>query len=289
MTATLGTNRVNPPTHMATWEELAPIPAGTLGIAVLGEGPDAAMLPDLESAALSEMGVNFEIVKVETDVDSLKNGLERLMALGFRGVNVGNPFKPSAARLAAHFYVVRHSLGTANALMLDGAVYAMNTEVTAFTKTLEGIPTGTALVMGAGQTGRAVSMALLEAGWKVKIWSRSATKARPTMTLLQRYGKIELLPGPDPVGCGLVVNATPLGLRPGELPPLNWNSVQRHTVVYDLVVRRINTELIRAATNRGLKTVDGRELLIEQAAQALEWWTGKPVPRGPMRVAAWQR
>lgn len=274
---------------MATWSELEPVPEGHLGIAVVGDDADASMLPELESAALEEMGLDALIVRVETDANALKDGLKRLVELGYRGVNVGNPFKPAAARLAEHFYVVRHSLGTANALMLDGGIFAMNTEVTAFTKTLDNIPIGTALVMGAGQSGRAVSMALLEAGWKVKVWSRSATKARPTMTLLQRYGSIELLPGPDPVGCGLVVNATPLGLRPGELPPVNWNQVNRNTVVYDLVVRRVNTELIRAATNRGLKTVDGRELLIEQAAQALEWWTGKPVPRGPMRVAAWQR
>lgn len=274
---------------MATWNELDAVPPDHLGIAVVGEGTDAAMLPDLESAALAEMEIDAHIRHVQTDAEGLKEGLVRLQELGYRGVNVGNPFKPAAARLAEHFYVVRHSLGTANALMLDGGVFAMNTEVTAFTKTLEAVTPGTALVMGAGQTGRAVSMALLEAGWKLKMWSRSATKARPTMTLLQRYGKIELLPGPDPIGCSLVVNATPLGLRAGELPPLNWNHINRNTVVYDLVVRRVNTELIRAATNRGLKTIDGRELLIEQAAQSLEWWTGKPVPRGPMRIAAWQR
>lgn len=274
---------------MTTWEELEPVPKDTLGVAVLGEGTDAALMPELDAAALKAMAIEATIVRVATEVDEIKDGLARLRSLGYRGVHVGNPFKPVAARLAEHFYVVRHSLGTANALMLEGGIFAMNTEVTAFTKTIEQIPKGTALVMGAGQSGRAVSMALLEAGWRVKIWSRSATKARPTMTLLQRYGKIELLPGPDPVGCGLVVNATPLGMRPGELPPLNWSQVNRQTVVCDLVVRRVSSELIRAAGNRGLKTVDGRELLIEQAAQALEWWTGRPAPREPMRAVAYSR
>lgn len=274
---------------MARWDELTPVPEGHLGIVVIGEGADAAMVPELQRAALLEMKIPALVAKVETKVDEIGPGLERTAQLGYKGVNVGSPFKPAAARLAAHFYVVKHGMGAANALMLDGGIFAQNTEVTAFMKTLEGVSASTALVLGSGHAARTVAMALLESGWKVRIWSRSALKARPMLTLLQRYGSIEMIPSADPIGCGLIVNATPLGLRIGELPPLNWNHVPRSAVVYDLVVRRVNTELIRAANLRGLKTVDGRELVIEQAAQALEWWTGKPVPRGPMRVAAWHK
>jgi shikimate 5-dehydrogenase len=132
-------------------------------------------------------------------------------------------------------------------------------------------------------------MALIDTGWKVRVWSRSALKARPMMTLLQRYGPIELAPTADPVGCSLIVNATLLGLRAGELPPINMNHAQRGSTVVDLVVRRVSTELIRAANLRGLKTVDGREIVVEQAAQALEWWTGAEIPREAMRAAAWKR
>lgn len=274
---------------MARINDLQKVPEGHLGIAVLGEGADAALIAELQSAALEAMSVPSVVVRVETEADELAVGMKRLAELGYRGVNVGHPFKPAAARLAAHFYVVKHSLGTANALMLDSGVFAQNTEVTSFMKTLEGLTPSAALVLGAGHSARSVVMALLDSGWKVRIWSRSALKARPLITLLQRHGPIELLPSPDPVGAGLIVNATPLGMRPGEMPPLNWSHVQRGAVIYDLVVRRVSTELLRAATLRGLKTVDGRELMIEQAAQALEWWTGKPVPRGPMRVQAWKR
>lgn len=270
-------------------DELHQITEGHLGIAVLGEGQDAALIAELQAAALKEMNTPATVERVQTTAEDFSTTISELQKLGYRGVNIGSPFKPVAARLAAHFYVVKHSLGTANALLLEGGVFAQNTEVTSFMKVLEGQSTSTALVLGAGHSARSVVMALLESGWKVKIWSRSALKARPLILLLQRYGSIELVPSPDPVGAGLIVNATPLGLRPGEIPPLNWNHVQRGAVILDLVVRRVNTELIRAANLRGLKTVDGRELLIEQAAQALEWWTGKPVPREPMRTQAWKR
>jgi shikimate dehydrogenase len=270
-------------------DELTPVPEGFLGIAVIGHGTDAELIAELQNAALESMKLTGHIRRLEIAAQELGAGIEKLTALGFKGVNVGDPLKPNAARLAPHFYAVKHSLGSANALMLNGGVYAQNTEFPACMKTLEGIEPGTALVMGAGHSARAMGMALLESGWKVRVWSRSAMKARPLITLLQRYGKIELISSPDPVGVGLIVNATPLGMRIGEMPPINWNHVQKSAVVVDLIVRRVNTELIRGATLRGLRTIDGRELLIEQAAQALEWWTSKPVPRGAMRVQAWKR
>jgi shikimate dehydrogenase len=270
---------------MPRFEQIEPVPEGHLGIAVLGEGADASLVPELQRAALAEMDVPATVVKVETRVEELNDGLQRLKELGYRGVNVGNPFKAAAARLAAHFYVVKHSLGAANALMLGDGIYAQNTEVTAFQRTLEGVKPATALVLGSGHAARSVAMALLETGWKVKIWSRSALKARPLLTLLQRHGPIELVPNPDPIGCALIVNATPLGLRIGELPPLNFNHIQRGAIVYDLVFRRVKTELVRAAALRGVRTIDGRAMVVEQAAQALEWWTGKPVPREAMTAA----
>ena len=271
---------------MARIDELGQVPHGHLGIAVIGDGAEAALVAELQQVALQAMSLPAVVSKIDTKVETLQEDLQKLIDRGYRGVNVGNPYKASAARMAAHFYVVKHSLGAANALMLDGGVYAQNTEVTSFMKTLDGVPPGTALVLGAGHSARTVAMGLLQSGWKVRVWSRSALKARPLLILLQRHGSIELVPSPDPVGCNLVVNATPLGLRIGELPPLNWNHVPRGAIIYDLVVRRVNTELIRAANLRGLKTVDGREMVVEQAAQALEWWTGREAPRQVMRDEA---
>lgn len=271
---------------MSRVDELGPVPHGHLGIAVIGDGAEVALVAELQKVGLQAMSLPAVVSKVETKVEDLQIDLQKLLDLGYRGVNVGNPYKAGAARLAAHFYVVKHSLGAANALMLDGGVFAQNTEVTSFMKTLQDLTPGTALVLGAGHSARTVAMGLLQSGWKVRVWSRSALKARPMLTLLQRHGSIELVPSPDPVGCNLIVNATPLGLRIGELPPLNWNHVPRGAIIYDLVVRRVNTELIRAANLRGLKTVDGREMVVEQAAQALEWWTGREAPRSAMRDQA---
>src|SRR5688572_11816410 len=129
---------------MARIDELEQVPHGHLGIAVIGDGAEVALVAELQKVGLQAMSLPAVVSKVE----DLKADLQKLLDMGYRGVNVGNPYKAGAARLAAHFYIVKHSLGAANALMLDGGVFAQNTEVTAFTKTLQDVPPGTALVLG---------------------------------------------------------------------------------------------------------------------------------------------
>lgn len=270
---------------MATWQELGPKDGVPLRIAVVGIGAEATMIPQLHAAALGAIGLEAEIAALDVPEPEFEESIRHLAAIGFTGASVASPHKVHAARIAERFWVVRHSLGVANALSLSQGIFAQNTEVSGFTQTVAGLSPGCALVLGTGHGARSVVLGLMDGGWKVKIWNRNAARARMLRALFARYGELEVVTQPDPSGCQLVVNATPLGVKLGEQPPLLWNHVGRGTVFYDLVYRRVATEFARNATNRGLKAYDGRELVVEQTAQALEWWLDQTVPREPMRLA----
>lgn len=75
--------------------------------------------------------------------------------------------------------------------------------------------------------------------------------------------------------CGLVVNATPLGTRPGDGLPVDPSLLREGTTVYDLVYAR-ETELVARAKDRGLNAHNGLGMLVNQAAIAFGIWTGKP-------------
>lgn len=268
------------------WRELGPDKQGRLRIAVVGEGADAALIPTMLTAALKEMEVPSQVVSFELRSEEFTECIQHLAACGVKGVSVGNPHKPIAAKLAKDFFQVKHALGVANALTLGLDIYGQNTEVPAFVHRIADFKPATALVMGSGRAARSVVMGLFELGWQVRLWNRSAMRTKPFLTLFQRYGKIEMATMADPSGCAMIVNATPLGARAGEQAPVKWTYAKAHTVAVDLVYRNVATEFLRQAMQRGFKTVDGRELLVEQTALALEWWTGKPVPREPMMRAA---
>lgn len=268
------------------WHELAPDHQGRLRIAVVGAGADTTLIPGVLTAALKEMGLPSQVVSLEAEPEEFDGCINRLRDCGFKGVSVGNPHKPMAAKLASEFFLVKHSLGVANALTLGSRITAQNTEVPAFQHLIADYDPSTALVMGSGRAARSVVMGLFEAGWRVRLWNRNALRSRPFLTLFQRYGKIEMATQADPTGCAMIVNATPLGAAAGEQPPVKWTHARPHSLAVDLVFRGVATEFLRAAMQRGFKTMDGRELVVEQAALALEWWTGKKAPREPMRGAA---
>jgi shikimate dehydrogenase len=86
--------------------------------------------------------------------------------------------------------------------------------------------------------------------------------------------------------CGLLVNATSLGWHPGETPIafFRLDRLPASAVVADLTYR--DTDLLLAARERRLTTVDGLLMLVHQGARAFELWTGYPAPVGTMLKAA---
>ena len=82
----------------------------------------------------------------------------------------------------------------------------------------------------------------------------------------------------------MVLNATSAGLS-GESLSIDWSRARREIVAYDLLYAAEQTPFLRDAAGQGIWGVDGRHMLVAQAALALEFWTGEPVSRQIMMGA----
>jgi shikimate dehydrogenase len=56
-------------------------------------------------------------------------------------------------------------------------------------------------------------------------------------------------------------------------------------IAYDLIYNPRPTKFLRLAQTRGIRIIDGLEMLVNQGAIALEIWLGQPVPVSVMREA----
>ena len=150
------------------------------------------------------------------------------------------------------------------------------------------------MILGAGGAARAIGFALREAGIGISIAARRLDQAQALADILDASGGQEaaatvltfdalsrVLPAID-----LVVNCTPVGMMPAaDASPLSESALSRlpaGAVVHDLVYRPLETRLLAMARARGLRGVDGGVMLVAQAAEAFEAWTGLEAPQALM-------
>jgi shikimate dehydrogenase len=141
-----------------------------------------------------------------------------------------------------------------------------------------------ALVLGAGGAGSAVALALLEGGIAALTLAdvahtRSAgvvaRLAGPTAT--GRAGGAALAAGaPDPDGCDIVVNATPVGMAVNDPLPLDAARLKSSAVVADLVTRPEMTKLLLAARKRGCTVVTGADMFAHGAGMMADFLLTPP-------------
>ena len=267
------------------WREVGPSEGARMRFAVIGDPPDSELLTTVLRSAFIALQIDAEVLLLECEREAFPDCVTHLNANRFKGISVGNPHKPVAAKLATQFFIVKHALGVANALTLGDNIFAQNTEVPGFRRLIADVPPATALVMGSGRAARSAVMGLFESGWQVKLWNRNLLRSKPLVSLFLRYGNIETAHTADPTGCTLIVNATTVGRKAGEEPPIMWKYARPKTTIVDFVYRTVATEFLRSGARLGFNTIDGKELLVEQAAFAVEWWLQKSCPREPMLAA----
>jgi shikimate dehydrogenase len=207
-----------------------------------------------------------------------------LAARGYKGANVTIPHKEQALALSAPDARAR-MVGAANTLYFDndGELRSTNTDVEGFIGNLDAsAPNWDAsddvLVLGAGGSARAVIFGLIERGIKrVHLANRTASRAQ---LLADQFGAQVQPLAWDAIDSvlprvGLLVNTTSLGMN-GQ-PPLavDVRLLPATAAVADLVYAPLETELLKAARARGLKTADGLGMLLHQAVRGFELWFGK--------------
>jgi shikimate dehydrogenase len=251
-------------------------------------------------AAFEALGIADEWSYEAIDV-ALEEFPERVGALAsarFVGANVTVPHKHAALALADTASDPAGEIGSANMLSFQrGAIAADNTDAPGFLAALPSSPSRLrALVLGAGGSARAVVWALVREGAEVEVWNRTAERAAALAEALgaSALGADDPLPSSD---FDLIVNATSVGLEGGGRESASASSdldalrlapegLRGGQIVVDLVYGSTETELVRAARERGATVVDGLEVLVQQGAASFRIWTGLDAPLDVMREAA---
>jgi len=275
-------------------------------LALLGDPVGHSLSPRLQNAAFRAAGLDAVYVALRTSREDLP-GLLRGLARAGGGGNVTLPHKELAARTVERRSPAAERTGAVNTFWEEGgAIHGDNTDVAGCIRALESllgpgeVRGRTVLLLGAGGAARAALLALEAMGAEeIGIWNRTPARARAMAEALAPAGpRVRILagggagsgegkgpseaasgPGRIPGATSLVINATTLGLRAGDLLPLPLEALPQRAAVLDLVYHPGETRWIREARAAGHPAADGGIMLVEQGLAAYERWWGESAPR----------
>ncbi len=251
--------------------------------AVIGNPIGHTKSPLIHGMFAEATGQDIVYTAIEGRVGGFVEDAAAFRAAGGRGMNVTAPFKMDAFAWATERSARASLAGAVNALKFEGErVLAENFDGVGLTRDVVGnlgfaLRGQRVLILGAGGATRGALLPFLEqAPAELVIANRTVEKAQALAHELQAHGALR--------GCGyddlqgerfdIVFNATSASLR-GEQPPVPATVFAPEGLAYELAYGKGLTPFLRLAQQAGVQRLaDGVGMLVEQAAEAFDWWRG---------------
>ena len=208
---------------------------------------------------------SYELFEKEPEEvgDFLKNG-------DFTGLNVTIPYKKDVIPFLDELSPAAKQMGAVNTILRrrDGSLIGHNTDYFGFRYLVEesGLKVGgkKVLVLGSGGASNTAVAVLRELGAQVVVISRSGENNYNNLHLHRE--------------ASVIVNTTPVGMYPNTgVSPIDLGLFPQLEGVLDAVYNPARTQILLDAERRGLVAVNGLWMLVAQAKESAEWFTGRAI------------
>ncbi len=254
------------------------ITGSTRLLAVIGRPVSHSLSPFIHNFLAERLGLDYAYMAFDIGPETLDSFVNSAKLLNMGGFNITMPLKELIIPLLDDLSGSARACGAVNTVVnKNGKLTGYNTDADGFALSLARLGfdfTGRAAVLGSGGAAKAVAWALMQKGMQVTMVSRKGMAMQGAD--ICPWEELPDVPRDDP-SVTLVANCTPLGMEAhpnfsnfGFLDGLN-----KTAWVYDLVYKPRETKLLRQASERGLRAIDGLTLLVAQAALAFALFTGE--------------
>lgn len=267
----------------------------------------------MHNAAFAAVGLDWVYLGCEVSPDHVGQALSGALRMGFCGVNLTVPHKIEALEWVDELDVSAREWGAVNTVVFEAEKggdwlpvgqaepgggplrsKGYNTDADALVRALKEDlriepRSARVLLLGAGGAARAAALRLADEGaLELYLVNRTPSKAEDSAAeIAKRFPAVVVEVGYPNSDVEIILNATSLGLKPGDPFPIDINlyPLDRADGVYDMIYRPAQTPLLRAAREAGCQVSNGLGMLLYQGAAAWELWTGLAAPIEVMREA----
>jgi shikimate dehydrogenase len=278
---------------------IADIGASTNLCALIGNPVEHSMSPAIHNRAFAELGLDY--VYVAFRVEDVRGAMAGMRAFpNFRGMSVTIPHKVAVIKHLDEVAEVDQRIGSVNTVVNDGGrLKGFGTDGPGALQALRDAGVRVAgkhvTILGSGGAARAIAFSLADQarpaalallgviepelkGLMRDLARKTDVKVTGALlddkTLAARLADSQVL-----------IHCTPIGMHPKTKESVVPQALlHRDLAVMDIVYNPIKTKLLSDAERRGLTTVSGVEMFVNQAVIQFELWTGKKAPRAAMRA-----
>jgi shikimate dehydrogenase len=291
------------------------INAATRLCAVYGFPIRHSASPAMHNAAFARLGLNWRYLAFEVHPDNLRAAIAGAKAMQFSGLNLTVPHKLLAMQIVDELDESSKTWGAVNTVRFEARDAAgqwqplhhfsesisgeirtkgFNTDSDGIARSLRedlGLKLAglKVLLVGTGGAGQVAALRLaMEGVAELFVTDYVIAKAEVVAAeIRKRYPQVKVTVGFPKGEMDLLLNATPIGLKPGDPSPLDEKqfSLRQVRAVYDMIYKPAETKLLTTAKAAGCKTSNGLGMLLHQGAAAFEIWTGQTAPIDVMRRA----
>ena len=249
--------------------------------------------PFIHNQAFEATHTNGVYVAWEVEATDLAETVANVRRYQMFGINLSMPYKEQVIPYLDQLSEEACLIGAVNTVVnREGTLIGYNTDGKGFFKSLPSFKiSGKKMVLlGAGGAAKAIlAQAILDGVSQVSVFVRLASieKTRPYLEKLQNETgfKVDLFALEDVselqariIDSVLLVNATSVGMDGVSLPIPSSVVLPEKLLVADVIYQPFETPFLNWARNQGNHAVNGLGMLLYQAAEAFQLWTGKEMP-----------
>ena len=266
--------------------------------AVIGDPVAHSMSPAIHNRAFGELGLDY--VYVAFRVENVGAAIAGMRALqNFRGLSVTIPHKVSVIKHLDEVAEVDRGIGSVNTVVNDGGrLKGFGSDGPGALQALRAAGVRVAgrkvTILGSGGAARAIAFTVATQGRpaalsllgvvapELKALSRDLVRktGAPVTSAMLDEKTLAASVGDSQV----LIHCTPVGMHPNTKDSVVPKALLHDDLaVMDIVYNPLQTKLLADAAARGLKTISGVEMFVNQAVIQFELWTGRKAPREVMR------
>ena len=249
--------------------------------------------PFIHNSAFEATNTNGVYLAWEVDAAELAETVANIRRYQMYGINLSMPYKEQVIPYLDQLSEEACLIGAVNTVVnREGTLIGYNTDGKGFFKSLPSfkISKKRLVLLGAGGAAKAIlAQAILDGVSQISVFVRSSSmeKTRPYLEKIQNATgfRVDLFALEDVqdlqdsiTKADLLVNATSVGMDGSSQPIPTSIVLPEKLMVADVIYQPFETPFLKWARNQGNQSINGLGMLLYQAAEAFELWTGKEMP-----------